>query len=812
MKSVLKFIFRKIIHPYPFWILAIALALSGLSLWYASGLQLNSRMDRLLPQSLPLIQDFNKVVAKTGGSGPLAVVLEDLEQVQAEKIIEDLTPRLRKVPGVQFVDSKLPVEFLEDRQLVMATRRNLLELEALMDEAVNYAREQFGGLFITGAENFDSERLQAFADEFHIFDSLNPYYAGKRKEGFYARKQSTRNFYIFIQPLGTVTDTGFTERFVEQIQATIDDSGWTQKVPGLNIKLTGSLIVRIEENTTIVRDLTRSAIVAAGLAIFIIGIYTRSLFALPLIFFPLFLSMTYTFALTRLWVGELNMISGFLVAILLGLGIDYGIHLYIRFKQELLKGQPIADSAELVITQVGRSGMMAMLTTASIFSILITADFKGFSEFGQIATIGIFSAFISYLFLFPALILVFDKIHWLRKPQPRVFNLNITNLYSNTPYFLTALFLLLTITSLFLIPDIKFEYDFRNLRGESPAADYETATTEDFGYAFSPTVVLASDKEHLFHIHQALEKIKLKHREESTIGVVHSLNLFSRKEYDSKQDVIEQIQENFKLDEDIILLSLGKKRLDRLKELLYADPFNEDKIPPLLIKKFTAGDEYLALIFSPAKKNFFDIRNIYQLETEVAELRERLAKQDIEVAILNENLLAAKVMDWVKERGPQAFATALGVVFLLLLLDLRNFSHALKTFLPLVAGLSLTGALMALFQIKLNFINFVMLPSIVGIMIDHCIYLTHHILDYNPEKTIQSIKETGSAIILSALTTLSGYASLNVAGHAGIRSIASVVELGIITCTACALFMLPALFELGHHQLKFKRKEKSKKL
>ena len=45
--------------------------------------------------------------------------------------------------------------------------------------------------------------------------------------------------------------------------------------------------------------------------------------------------------------------------------------------------------------------------------------------------------------------------------------------------------------------------------------------------------------------------------------------------------------------------------------------------------------------------------------------------------------------------------------------------------------------------------------------------------------------------------------SLNVAHHAGIRSIAEVVEVGIITCTLCALIMLPALFAWRNHRLKF---------
>lgn len=167
------------------------------------------------------------------------------------------------------------------------------------------------------------------------------------------------------------------------------------------------------------------------------------------------------------------------------------------------------------------------------------------------------------------------------------------------------------------------------------------------------------------------------------------------------------------------------------------------------------------------------------------------------VSILNENLLAAEIMAWVKDKGPQAMVVAIAVVFLILILDLQSIVLAIKTFLPLITGLVLTGAIMAFFEVKLNFINIVMLPSIIGIMIGSCVYLSHHILDYSMATTMKSLQETGSAIILSALTSLAGYASLNIAHHAGVNSIATVVEVGILTCTICALFMLPALFELG---------------
>lgn len=789
MKPLLSWCFKNITRKYPGTLILLALALAGVSILVLSKLTYNPRMDNLLPEDLELVREFNAVVAKTGGSGPLVIVLENLEPSRAGEVIEELGDRLKRLKGVHYVDYRLPKDFLNDRQLYLASRQDLLELETLVRESIDYVRGQFGGFSVLEDELFDPKKLHDLADKYDVFGDISPYYKGKKD----------LNYYIFLQPKSTVTDTDLTTRLVHAVEGEIARSGLLARIPGLKIQLTGSLIVRLEENATIVNDLKKSAALAAFIASFIIIVYTRSRFSIPLIIFPLLLSLTYTFALTKVFIGHVNIISGFLVAILMGLGIDYGIHLYIRFKQELLKGKPHSQAVEIVMTQVGRSSVIAMFTTISVFSILVFSEFRGFSEFGLIAMIGIVCAFLTYFFIFPAQVLFYDRAHWLRKPQPRMFQLRISHLYTNTPYFLAALFLLALIGCLMLLPRVEFEYDFQKLRGHSPAADYETKTTEDFGFAFSPTLILTPERENLFHIHQALEKVKRLFGRESTLGLHHSLGLFGKKEYLAKKDVLDRLKNMVEEDGDIIQLSLGLPRFQKLRKLIESEPFDETAIPETLEKRFTAGGEYLLLVYSPADKNFFDVRNIYRLADEIAATKKILAAKNISAAFLNENLLAAGILDWVKKKGPFTLAVAMALVFIILVVDLMSFRLAIKTFLPLFTGLAMTGAAMTVFHVKLNFINFVMLPSIVGIMIDHCIYLAHHTLDYPEGNTLKSVQETGSAILLSALTTLGGYASLNIASHAGIRSIASLMELGIITCTACALFMLPALFDLKGH-------------
>ncbi len=790
MKNILKWCYLNITSRNP-WLLVVCGALVTLgALWIASGLTYNPRLDNLLPQDLELVREFNQVVEKTGGTGPLVVVLEGLKPKDAPEVIDGLTERFQQVPDVYFVDSRLPVKFLNNRQLLFATQSDLEELDKVVEGAIEHARSSLTGFFGTSQDSYNPSKLQDLSDHYKIFKNIQPFYIGK----------SGNRYYIFIQPRGTASNTGFTQQFVQSIQEQVDQFLEEKRFPNLKIQFSGGMITRIEENQVVQNDLKNSVIVAVILVTFILALYNRSILSIILLFIPLITSLSLTFALTRLLIGHVNIVSGFLVAILTGLGINYGIHLYIRFKQELRKGQTIPAAAELVATQVGRSGVIAMATTISVFSLLMFSDFRGFSEFGAIAAIGIMCSFLSYFFLLPALILCGDKIRGLRKPRPRLFSLRISAIYSSTPYFLVVMFILLLVFSLFLLPDIEFEHDFRKLRGESPAADFEAETTEDFGFAFFPTVIMTPNKKDLFQIHQTLQTIKEKYGDKSTIGIHHSIDLFSLKQYENKKVVLKRIRDKLIKDRDIIEISMGTQRYRKLKRLVEAKPFDEKHIPANLLKRFTAADQYLLLIFSPADKNFFDVRNIYQLEKEIKELKASLAKDNIHFAVLNENLLAAAILKLVQQKGPQILAWAMGLVFLILLWDYRSPRLAFKTFLPLFTGLALTGALMAVFHIKLNFINMVMLPSIVGIMVDHCVYLGHHILDYSRHETTKSVKETGSAIILSALASLAGYASLNIAHHAGVRSISHVVEVGIIVCTLCALFMLPVLFQMGAHK------------
>ena len=97
MKNILKWCYLNITSKNPWLLVGCAALLTLGALWIASGLTYSPRLDNLLPQDLELVQEFNQVVKKTGGTGPLVVVLEGLKPREAPQVIDALTGRFQRV-------------------------------------------------------------------------------------------------------------------------------------------------------------------------------------------------------------------------------------------------------------------------------------------------------------------------------------------------------------------------------------------------------------------------------------------------------------------------------------------------------------------------------------------------------------------------------------------------------------------------------------------------------------------------------------------------------------------------------------------
>src|SRR5690606_16531664 len=112
----------------------------------------------------------------------------------------------------------------------------------------------------------------------------------------------------------------------------------------------------------------------------------------------------------------------FIFAVLAGLGIDFGIHMLARIRQERSRGSSSEEALAVTLETTGKTTAAGAASTALTFASLAVADFRGFSQFGQVASVGVVLALVFSLVVMPALMVALDRVRPWAPPPPERAN------------------------------------------------------------------------------------------------------------------------------------------------------------------------------------------------------------------------------------------------------------------------------------------------------------------------------------------------------------------------------------------------------
>ncbi|MBS3786884.1 MMPL family transporter [Candidatus Bipolaricaulota bacterium] len=179
------------------------------------------------------------------------------------------------------------------------------------------------------------------------------------------------------------------------------------------VELTGSFVINAERNSALKMDMLWTTIISSVAVMTAFFFALGSFFYSLLIAFPLVVAVLFALSWAKFSVGGFNLLTTFLPALVLGLSIDYGIHLLFRFSEERLNGLPVSKAVKITILKKGKGIFIAALTTAAVFTTLIFSRSQGLVEMGIITSLGIIISFFVYLFLLPATVITFQR--WRRR-------------------------------------------------------------------------------------------------------------------------------------------------------------------------------------------------------------------------------------------------------------------------------------------------------------------------------------------------------------------------------------------------------------
>lgn len=624
------------------------------------------------------------------------------------------------------------------------------------------------------------------------------------------------------------------------------------EVPGVNVGITGQPVLEIDEMAQSQRDTALASVVALTLVAFIFIYSYRETGRPTKAVITLVFGLAYTMAYTTATVGHLNILTITFAPILIGLAIDFGVHLITRYEEELRQGQSERVSMERAMVHTGLGIFTGCLTTAGAFFAMALTDFKGIREMGIITGGGMLISLIPMMTLLPILLLrgrqnILD--HRLSLAAHR--RARLEQAWLQRPWWIVGATVLIAILALFPARTVVFDYNLLNLQTKGlPAVVYEEKLIESADKSVLFAAVIADSIPDAVRLEQQITNL-------STVASVDSMAPYLEQDQSAKKPLVEEIRRRARQFEfapvdlrpvDVAELSqtlwmlrgyLGLAR-DKVAEA------GRDELRVEIGKLIDSITRFRKELFSHTHSStanklavfqqalFRDLHQTFELLTRQT-FSERLSVQDLPPSIRHrfvgehgqfllqvypkENVWERKNQEkfiqqlrtvdpdvtgtpvqlyeytnLLKESYVEAAWYALGVIALLSFIHFKNPFAVILALLPVALGSLWMTALMGLQEVAFNPANIMTLPLVIGIGVTNGIHIiTRFAEEHNPSILAKS---TGKGVLVSALTTMAGFGSLLLAQHQGIQSLGFVMSIGVATCMFAGLTFLPALLTI----------------
>ena len=784
-------------------IIVAATVLSVASGFFAAKLRIKADSADLLPDDYVSVQELNRIKARVGGIGPLMVIVISDDLGSAVDFMHTLADSLEGNPLISSVIRGKNSEFLSKNRLLYMDLDDLQEIHDRVDEHIELQKLKRSPLYFALDDEEEEEGLD--------FSDLEEKYSAYNLSGFdrdYYLTEEKNGVILRLYPSGVITDREFTDTLFRSLDRTIAAIGPERFHPSLVCNYKGSHKNAAHQYKVVVKDLRSTALLAFLGVLLLMSFHFRQLLSPLFIIVPLLMSLSWTFGLTYLVIHNLNQITVCLFAILFGLGIDFGIHIFARYREARRRGMDTEDALVETVVHTGSALTTTAVTTSVAFFSLLFSDFKGFSEFGFIVGTGILFSLVAMLVVCPAFIVLAERFHVIRLQQRSVPEHLLRRGRYPVPVLTLVLGLLATAYSVYhtmrptvsfdpfeldYVTKLEFEYDFKKLRPELPNTGPRANIPEELKETRSPAIVLTESREQAMAVVEAVERIKAEGGDQSTIKSVKSVYSALPDQQPEKLEIIDRIRHLIEGSEDLIDEE-EMARVDSLRQYLDVGELTLQDLPVDMTKSFSSKEgDILDFVMINASVALRDGRNAMKFAEEIAQIQ--TPSGDTFYAS-SSHIIFAEMLKLMLDDGIKAVGLTLLVVSIVLLIDLRNLVDAALVLTPLLTALAWVTGFMYLLDFKFNIYNIVAFPTIIGMGIDNAVHIFHRYREAGRGSLRLVLRTTGLALVATTLTTMVGFAGLVPASHPALYWIGTVTLFGLGCAFISAVTLLPALLQL----------------
>jgi len=744
-------------------LIALFVISSILGLYAIFGLRINADITGLAPKNDAKFSDSVKYTSEKVTSNTLVVVIEGTKELNPNEIAKQLKESFEKS---EYINQAEPFDNPET-----LVKYGMLALgEGSLGDTLNYYQSlakvepktliDFRFWRNLGVGLYD---LNSYIENLVQKSGIKKYYLLSPDKDLIVMNFSMKK---------PMSDVKFVTEAVERLKSITKNFEKSRKV---KIYFTGGVMSTYEANKQASKDFAFTTFISMAAIVAIIVLGFGSLLELFILSIGLILSMAIALGLIALFLRELNIITTFVNAMLLGMGIDYAMYIVTRIQERFnIEGMSRESIVDAFIENF-RPSFISMLTTALAFMGMLLSPSNAIKQMGFSVALGV----LVYFFVFNTFVpIMHDKFISRFKERQRETYIRIVDIIRKSRVLMT---LTISLTILFAVVGaysvINFSYTTSSLIPKKSETNIASEIiSQKFGNVASSDVVIAAENSE--KLSKEIEKLK----EKGIITSEFSILTFIQnpeKIAEEKSNIYLQV---LKITNTPFLEVLFKKyglyesfvsTVDVIKNISTTEDLfklMERDIPSLFYKDIN-DKKYLLAYVTPAY-NIWDGNNFKKFFESVKEYR-----------VYGYAALFYNIITELIESTIWVFGIVFLIELIVLYVDFRKFRKAWNILLLTVLNTLAAFGISYIIGIKTTFITFIVLPIFLGIGVDSLVELEHSV-SYGKESVIKTEK----AIIMSILTTVASFGSFLLAQGQLLREFGFVTSAGLIGTLIISLF------------------------
>jgi len=801
--------------------LAVVAAVTVVFGVFASRLTLRTRYDALLPDDSPSVQELRRLETRASAAQTVLVVLEGADREVLRSLGDGVVPALKALGHAEISSAEDGPHdiraFIAPRLGLFVDRLELGRLDHDIEARLDYQVSRAIGTALDDDEP-PPPALEWSAIERRLRDSARSQGAGdavdRFPDGYYERADGRALVVVARSPIagGDLDRAGaafaHVRAAVERVRAS------SPEYARVAVSYAGDLPTGLREYAVISHDLLSVGATGIALVLGAVVLYFLRARAVLVMAITIAVGLTWTFGLTQVVIGHLNVATAFLVSIVAGNGINVGILYQARYFEERRRG---ADSRSAVRTAVRETWMptaIAALGSAAAYGSLIITDFRAFRDFGFIAAAGMVLCWIVKTLMVPPLLVLLDRGSpprpggWLSRNE-MAYGRPFAWLVQRAPEAFVAVGAVIAIVGVvsaarFVVRD-PMEYDLRKTETDrTQTADLHHAwdvARDVLGSSQGALVIATDSRGEAVALEGALRaRWSAAPAGEKPFVAVHGLADLVAPDQEGKLAVLASIASR---------VARARERGDipdadwaRIREVmppLDLRAYGVDDIPASIAERFTdangARGTLVAIESDPRAGD--DLRELvrYADAFRATTLPGGKVVRGSGGPVILADMLRAVVRD-----VPRAISLSLALTLVTVLLALRRGPYLAGVLFALAVGSGGVACYLYFADVRLNFLNFSALPITFGIGVDYAVNVAQRYQADRGKSILGVLRTSGGAVVLCSLTTMLGYVALVGSHNAAIRGLGAIAAVGELSCLLAAVLVMPSLWRLAERQ------------